>query len=195
MFHPSDDRRNRNFKGSAKYYTRTARPTKYFLIDFGLSRKYNPEDGEPQELPIKGGDKTVPEFQGRGEFRPCNPFPTDIYYLGNMIREDFLQVCNPLLVILVDPKSFQQTKGVEFIKPLVDDMVQDDPAKRPNIDEVVQRFDEMIRTLSSWKLRSRLVELGEKEYPLIGAIRAAHHFFRTTAHVLMFRNPLPRPRS
>ncbi|KAJ3481948.1 hypothetical protein NLI96_g7320 [Meripilus lineatus] len=93
LYHPSDDRRNLNFKGRVKYYTRTARPTKYFLIDFGLSRKYNPEDGEPREIPIKGGDKTVPEFRGRGEFKARNPFPTDIYYLGNMIREDFLQVC------------------------------------------------------------------------------------------------------
>ncbi|KAJ3481939.1 hypothetical protein NLI96_g7318 [Meripilus lineatus] len=178
MYHPSRNRRNLNFKGSAKYYTRTARPTKYFLVDFGLSRKYNPEDGEPREIPIKGGDKTVPEFQGRGEFRPCNPFPTDIYYLGNMIREDFLQ----------------QTRGVEFMEPLVNDMVQDDPLKRPNIDEVVRRFEEITRKLSSWKLRSRLVVLEEKEYPVVMVLRTIHHFFRTFAHVLMFRNPLPRPR-
>lgn len=92
MYHPRVNRQNRNFKGTAKYYTRTARPTKYLLIDFGLSRKYNPEDGIPSEIPILGGDRTVPEFQGDGEYRPWNPFPTDIYYVGNMIRKDFLQV-------------------------------------------------------------------------------------------------------
>ena len=78
--------------------------------------------------------------------------------------------------------------------PLVHDMVQDDPLKRPNIDEVVRRFEELTRDLSSWKLRSRLVQLKEKEYPGLGGVRAIWHFFRTVAHVLMFRNPLPRPR-
>lgn len=92
MYHPVDIDRTRDFKGRAKYHTRTARPTKYFLIDFGLSRKYNPDDGTPAEIPILGGDKTVPEFQDEGEYVPSNPFPTDIYYIGNMIREDFLQV-------------------------------------------------------------------------------------------------------
>lgn len=81
------------------------------------------------------------------------------------------------------------------MKPLVDDMVQNDPAKRPHIDEVVRRFDEIMRTLPSWKLRSRLVELGEAKHPIVGTIRAIHHFFRTAAHVLRFRNPLPRPRA
>ena len=92
MYHPISARRNKNFKGRATYYTRTARPTKYYLIDFGLSRRYDPEDGEPRELPIRGGDKTVPEFQGDGYDQECNPFPTDIYYLGNMIKEYFLLV-------------------------------------------------------------------------------------------------------
>ena len=98
MYHPVRPWMSRDFEGTAKYYTRTARPTRYYLIDFGLSRKYNPEDGEPKEIPIKGGDKTVPAFQGRGEFKPCNPFPTDIYYIGNLIRGDFLQVRIPFRV-------------------------------------------------------------------------------------------------
>ena len=97
LYHPRSDRQNQNFKGTAKYYTRTARPTKYLFIDFGISRKYNPEDGVPSELPILSGDRTVPEFQGRGEYQPWNPFPTDIYYVGNMIREDFLQVFTKFL--------------------------------------------------------------------------------------------------
>ena len=100
MYHPGRPIMSRDFKGLAKHHTRTARPTKYYLIDFGLSRMYNPGDGEPQEIPIRGGgDKTVPEFQGRGEFKPCNPFPTDIYYIGNLVREDFLQVSFSCLVL------------------------------------------------------------------------------------------------
>lgn len=73
-----------------KVYTRRQRPPKYYLIDFGLSRRYSPEDQWPLEEIIKGGDRSVPEFQGSGE--PCNPFPTDIYYVGNMIRMKFMEV-------------------------------------------------------------------------------------------------------
>lgn len=90
LYHPLRDTNTRDMRGPAKHHNRTAHPTRYYLIDFGLSRKYNPDDGPPLEPPIRGGDKTVPEFQHSTE--PCDPFPTDIYYLGNMIREDFLQV-------------------------------------------------------------------------------------------------------
>lgn len=77
-------------KGAAPFFTRTVSRPKYYLIDFGLSRMYDPKDGEPKEDIIFGGDKSVPEFQGSLE--PLNPFPTDIYYLGNMIRMSFLLV-------------------------------------------------------------------------------------------------------
>ena len=80
------------------------------------------------------------------------------------------------------------------MKPLVDDMVQDDPSKRPKIDEVVERFDGILRSLSWWKLHSRLVDYEEeKDDPIASFIRPIHHFFRTAAHVIIFRNPIPRP--
>lgn len=66
MYHPRRRNQKRDFTGPAKHFTRTERATKYYYVDFGLSRKYNPEDGPPRELPILGGDKTVPEFQGEG---------------------------------------------------------------------------------------------------------------------------------
>ena len=93
MFHPRLTLKSRDWKGWAKYYSRTARPTKYYIIDFGLSLKFNPDDGPAMACPIEGGDKTVPEFQERSGWYDRDPFPTDVYYIGNMIREDFLQVC------------------------------------------------------------------------------------------------------
>jgi hypothetical protein len=89
-YHPRRIDKSCDFNGTAKHMTRTKQPPKYYFIDFGLSGRYNPENGPPLEYPIRGGDKTVPEF--RDLERPCNPFPTDIYYIGNMIRQDFLQV-------------------------------------------------------------------------------------------------------
>ncbi len=77
-------------KKKAKAFTRTQKPPKYYFIDFGLSRQYDTSETDPLEEPIMGGDRTVPEFKTDKEL--CNPFHTDIYYIGNMIREYIIEV-------------------------------------------------------------------------------------------------------
>ena len=102
-FHPIRQTVRRDFKGPAEAsYTRTERPVKYYIIDFGLSIRYDSVDPPPSEVPVLGGDKSVPEFKGDdpskrygGLSKPYNPFPTDVYCLGNWIREDFLDVSFP----------------------------------------------------------------------------------------------------
>ena len=89
-FHPVEIDRSKDFRRKAKWYSRTRRPTRYLLIDFGLSRRYDPADGPPLEIPLRGGDKSAPEHQDMKT--PCNPFPTDVYYLGNLVREDYMEV-------------------------------------------------------------------------------------------------------
>src|ERR1700684_2053960 len=89
-WHPCVPSQNVDYTSDARYFSRTQRPPNYYLIDFGLSRRYNPNDGPPLEYPILGGDKTVPEFQTSDDAR--DPFPTDVYYMGNMVREGFIQV-------------------------------------------------------------------------------------------------------
>lgn len=89
-FHPIKMDRRRDWKGKAKCYTRTQRPPKYCLIDFGLSRRYDPKAGPPLEPILRGGDKSAPEHSDLS--KAVDPFPTDIYYLGNLIREQFIQV-------------------------------------------------------------------------------------------------------
>ena len=85
--------RTRDFRGKAKGHTRTWRPPRYLLIDLGLSRLHDPANGPPLDTPLRGGDKSAPEHQDRTT--PCNPFPTDVYYLGNLVREDYIQVGTP----------------------------------------------------------------------------------------------------
>ena len=97
-YHPQTIQMRPDVKGRAKYYTRTARPTKYYLVDFGLSRQYAPDDKNPREHPIWGGDKTVPEFQHSDEAQ--DPFPTDVYCLGNVLRQEFLQVQTHVIRLL-----------------------------------------------------------------------------------------------
>ena len=89
-FHPAKMNRSKDFRRKAKWYSRTRRPTKYFLIDFGLSRRHDPANGPPLYKPYKGGDKSAPEHQDAERF--CDPFPTDVYYLGNLVREEYIQV-------------------------------------------------------------------------------------------------------
>ncbi len=91
--HPTFPNRSYDYKRKLRRYTRTQYPPRYYFIDFGLSRLYSPEESSPKEYPVLGGDKTVPEF--RDMSKPHNPFCTDIYYLGNFIREDFLEASTP----------------------------------------------------------------------------------------------------
>ena len=86
-FHPTQMDRSRNFKGRAKRYTRTQRPPRYYLIDFGLSRQYLSR--RALDAPLRGGDKSAPEHRN---VTRCNPFYTDIYYLGNLVRREFIKV-------------------------------------------------------------------------------------------------------
>ena len=89
-FHPMAINLNKDCSGDAKHFTRTQRPPKYYFIDFGISRRYDPSDMNPKEIPIWGGDKEVPEFQNSNE--PRDPFATDVFYIGNAIKLDFILV-------------------------------------------------------------------------------------------------------
>lgn len=99
LFHPLNQRMRRDFRGKWEAsHTRTERPVKYFLIDFGSAARYDSVDPPPMEVPLPGGDRSVPEFVGYNLRLPLskvklhNPFPTDVYYLGNWMREEFLDV-------------------------------------------------------------------------------------------------------
>lgn len=96
-FHPVKQDHNREFTGPAlQKYTRTQRPPRYYWIDFGLSVPFDSLENFPRAVPVHGGDKSVPEHQHiyrtARPHEPTNPFPTDIYYLGNMVRMFFTEV-------------------------------------------------------------------------------------------------------
>ncbi|KAF8200026.1 kinase-like domain-containing protein, partial [Mycena galopus ATCC 62051] len=166
-FHPQEQHLKPDFKSNAPYYTRTRLPVKYYYIDFGLSRRYDPENRSPSEDIIFGGDKSPPEHVGR---YACDPFPTDIYFLGNLIRRHFLDL------------GAHGRWGFEFMRPLVTDMVQDDPTRRPTIDDVVTRFAEIQKGLSSWKLRSRVI--GKREWPYLPQ-RIVGHWYRRIRSIIL----------
>jgi hypothetical protein len=77
------------------------------------------------------------------------------------------------------------------MQPLVADMVQDDPEKRPKMDEVVTRFREIKGRLGPWKLRSRIVRKDEI-WPL-AVWRNVGHWYRTFGYVMGRRAAIPVP--
>ena len=114
MWHPQRPYMTLDCKGFAKHYSRTRRPVKYYWIDFGLSSRYTGNDGTgPLEIPIWGGDRTVPEFQG-DDPTPRDPFPTDVYYLGNIIREEFIQVLAHTVVLLRLPSADCSIRNIQI---------------------------------------------------------------------------------
>ncbi|KJA23536.1 hypothetical protein HYPSUDRAFT_1080330 [Hypholoma sublateritium FD-334 SS-4] len=140
-FHPQKRDFNVAFTGSAaQKYTRTQRPPKYYWIDFGLSVRFGETDKFPLFHVLRGNDKSAPEFQDPDYMeQPQDPFPTDIYYLGNLAK-----------------RYFTEKDGLSFLEPLVEAMVQVDRAKRPTIDQCVAHLDEVIRAQSSYSLRAQV---------------------------------------
>ncbi|KAJ7282659.1 hypothetical protein C8J57DRAFT_1499628 [Mycena rebaudengoi] len=199
-FHPDIHHHKRTPSGlsNARHYTRTQRPIKYYFTDFGLTRRYGPEETSPLEEVIEGGDRTVPEFE---EIFMCDPFPTDIYYLGNMIKREFLDGF---------PEIYKPGRhGFEFMRPLVEKMMKPDPAKRPPIDVVISEFNtivnlkkilnpdeiqdpEEIQNLKKAPLQLRSRVIGHKEYPYIPT-RFVGHWYRRIRSIILSRPALPTP--
>ncbi|KIJ24916.1 hypothetical protein M422DRAFT_194145, partial [Sphaerobolus stellatus SS14] len=163
-----------------KHYTRTKQPPKYYFIDFGISAKFETQEPPHLVIPVLGLDRTVPEFQGEGSTLTQDPFPTDVYYLGNMIRQHFLYVSF---------FKFRAYANLEFMCTLVASMVHDDPRMRPNMDEVVVRFDTILNSLHNSDLRARLV--GRQELQPGSAFKRwrndLYHFLLTLRHNLAGR--------
>ncbi|KAI0745242.1 kinase-like domain-containing protein [Earliella scabrosa] len=177
LYHPQSPRMSRDFKRFVKPRSRTAHPVHYYLIDFGLSRRYNPEETNPLEVPIVGADKTVPEFQ-EDPVTPRNPFPTDVYYMGNFVRQYFLE----------------EYSNLAFMDGLIAQMVQDEPSKRPTMDEVVTSFKNIVSSLSGCQLRERLVD--RRDSRAVNFFKNVHHLSsRTVPFWIARRSPLPSPKA
>ncbi len=77
------------------------------------------------------------------------------------------------------------------MEPLIRDMVQDDPAERPSIEEARARYLKIRASLSWWKLRSRLVY--RKDWSIAGAYRACRHVVRMVEYMLTRKPAIPVP--
>ena len=79
------------------------------------------------------------------------------------------------------------------MKPLIASMIQADPDKRPKMDEVVARFDDIRRGLSQHKLRSRVVDVYEDLIDRV--VRSTSHWKRRIGYVARGVPAIPSPPS
>ncbi|KAK7028454.1 kinase domain-containing protein [Favolaschia claudopus] len=114
-----------------------------------ITRTEYPAHGPPTEEVICGGDKSPPEHLGAAYDIPCNPFQPDIYFLGNLLKRQFMYKAFPLSTHI----RLRLYGPLSFLDPLIEDMTQRDPALRPTSGEVIERLDEITRKLGSWHLR------------------------------------------
>jgi len=70
-------------------------------------------------------------------------------------------------------------------------MVQDDPTKRPTIDEVVHRFDDLLKTLGEWKLRSRVIP--RRRNPFVDIGYSFFHWRKKTLYIVKRTPAVPNP--
>ena len=79
------------------------------------------------------------------------------------------------------------------MKPIITSMIQADADKRPKMDEVVARFDDVRRGLSQRKLRSRVADINEDLFDRV--IRTTSHWRRRIGFVARGVSALPSPPS
>ena len=86
-YHPVRLEQSLDFGGKPQNYTRTQRPPRYYFTSFGPSRQYTSRN--VWDNPHRYGDDCAPETR---HGHACNPFRTDIYDLGHIVRSCFLRV-------------------------------------------------------------------------------------------------------
>ena len=91
-FHPVRDIFLPDSQKIAWYKSRTAVTVRYYFVDFGLS-SHLPPDKAQQVVGVYGRDQDVPELS---DDVPYDPFKTDIFIIGNMLRNEFTEVSDGL---------------------------------------------------------------------------------------------------
>ena len=70
---------------------RASVPVTYYYIDFGISTLFTCDDTNRLVTGRAGLDKGVPELS---DVVAYDPFKVDVFILGNLFRQSFLQVCS-----------------------------------------------------------------------------------------------------
>jgi len=151
-FHPCAENRDGGGTFEVKIVPRhkTWNPIRYYFIDFGISRIYRPE--EPHEVVGDDGpDRDVPEMS---DISVYDPFPADVFIMGNAFKKYFLQ----------------EYENLDFLVPLVGAMTAKKASERPSAADALKQFLSLVNSQSYFELRQRLIQQGETRSPLARAL-------------------------
>ncbi|KAG7098231.1 hypothetical protein E1B28_000198 [Marasmius oreades] len=181
--HPIMPIKSRDWSRPVEPSNRTDRPVHYYIIDFDLSVQYGPKDGPHLREPWYGGDRSVPEFE-RDEM--CDPFAVDVYRMGNIFKGCFT-------VGDWDDDLWPQLRGLEFMNELINDMTDPDPKKRPKMDEVMERFTKIRKSLSWHQLRGPVWK-AKDPIPAVGSRPWLSHWRKQMRRIVRHVPALPTPK-
>ncbi|KAL1937554.1 hypothetical protein VTO73DRAFT_13049 [Trametes versicolor] len=137
-FHPMRELALPDVSGLAPILHRVDVPVRYYYIDFGISTRFSPDQGPTLVLGTQGLDDEVPELS---DTIPYDPFKTDIFIVGNLFRQQFLQAYS----------------NADMLTPLVRRMISKDPNLRPGASDALREWKAIRRRVSSiqryWRLR------------------------------------------
>ncbi|KAI0076137.1 hypothetical protein K474DRAFT_1663403 [Panus rudis PR-1116 ss-1] len=176
--HVTDDHCH-NHKRKGKQHARTTHPVKYYLSDFSQSRSFDSGEAKPRiSDPFWSrlvANAAVPEFRSGGPLASFDPFSTDVYLLGDLIRKNFLAVFRRL----------------SFMWPLILAMCNEDPEARPTTDQFVRLYDDVLRKLPWYIPRKRLCDRLEKLHTTV--VEEVKHVVRSAWWIARGYPALPTP--
>ena len=88
-FHPCLPMTDASGKIARPRRRRDTSGVKYYFTDFGLSSRFETNEGPRLVRGEDGLDQEVPELH---QSEPYNPFPVDIFILGNLFRKELTEV-------------------------------------------------------------------------------------------------------
>jgi len=147
-----------------------------------------PKSRQWTAYPCYGGTRQVPEWAFPEQ--KCSPFAVDVWCPAYLVRGLFTEGFELDLPHKID--------GFEFLHQLLVDMSDEDPAKRPAMDEVVNRFTKIKSGFSEWKLRlgqeafHAATVLYTERIPVIPSLRSSC-FIKFSIQYFHFRSLLPDP--
>ncbi|KAI0643664.1 hypothetical protein C8Q79DRAFT_976044 [Trametes meyenii] len=124
----------------APVWSRKDIPVRYYYVDFGISTQFQQHDVNRLVVGAEGLDQDVPELSADV---PYDPFKVDVFVLGNMFRQQFIE----------------KFKNLNVLTPLVQAMCHPKPAERPTAEQSLQIWRRLRRGVYSvhalWRPRPR----------------------------------------
>lgn len=139
---------------------------RYYIADFSLSRRFETEAEERKIYERRGADDEVPELGSKEWY---DPFPVDVFSVGNIFRKKFVEAGARLSALAQQKSDFcadQKFTDFEYLRPLAVHMTQTEPKLRPTAVEAAHKLQALTSTLT-WREKTRRLH-SARETPNIG---------------------------